>query len=242
VRAALAVERCPDSLSESVTVRSRRFSERNDDREQQHDRIENDVRSAGKTLGVGGEHRPQAGKAQGDAENPANEGEEYALGQELPEESEASGAEGRTNRKLLLSRLGARQQQVGKVRAGNQEHETHCPLQHPERGRNAADEILLKAVEAQAMILRVGCVNFRIELVPLNEHALHVCSGLNHAHVVPQATNEVEEMAAAVSGVRGIQRQRQPDLHLRVVNVVAGGHDAHDARRNAVDADDAAHG
>ena len=38
-------------------------------------------------------------------------------------------------------------------------------------------------------------------------------------------------------GAGRIEREWQPDLHLRVVNVVARRHDAHDPRRNAVDLD-----
>ena len=52
--------------------------------------------------------------------------------------------------------------------------------------------------------------------------------------------DEIEEVAAAAARVGGIQRQRQPDLHLRVVNVVARRHDADDPGRHAVDLDDAA--
>ena len=42
-------------------------------------------------------------------------------------------------------------------------------------------------------------------------------------------------MAAATAGIGGIERQRQPELDARVVHVVAGRHDADDARRHTVD-------
>ena len=46
---------------------------------------------------------------------------------------------------------------------------------------------------------------------------------------------QIQEMPAAVARVGGIERERQPQLDLLVVNVEPGRHDPDDARRDAVD-------
>ena len=82
-------------------------------------------------------------------------------------------------------------------------------------------------------------VRVAIELTPLLQHALDVCVGLRHADAVFQPADEVQEVSAAVARIGGVERQGQPDLRLRVVDVVPRRHDADDARRRAVDGDHA---
>ena len=161
------------------------------------------------------------------------------FGEELAQQPETPGAERRANRKLFLSGLGACEQQVREVCARDEQHKGDSALEYPQRRRDSADEILLQPVEPDAMALRVRRVHFRIELRPLHQQALDVCARLGQRHAVSQASDEVEEVTAAISWGRGIERQRQPDLHLGVVHVIAGRHDADDPPRRAVDADDA---
>ena len=60
--------------------------------------------------------------------------EQNALGEQLPDQPAAAGAEREPHRELALPRRGPRQQQVGDVRAGDQQHRAHRPAeQHRDR-------------------------------------------------------------------------------------------------------------
>ena len=156
VRAAEAVDRCPASLSELLTTCSRRCrsgdrpksdarDQRNGDREQQHDRDRARFRPRSRqALRVRRQQRAQAAKAQHRAERAAGEREHDPLGQELPQQPPAPGAERRADRELALPRLGAGEHQVRQVGARDEQHEPHRALQHPERRAEAADEVVLQ--------------------------------------------------------------------------------------------------
>ena len=139
------------------------------EREQQHDRIERDLPRPRQALGVGRQQRAQAAKAERRAERPADERQHDPLGQELPQQPPASGAERRADRELALPRLGARQHQVRQVGAGDEQHEPDRALQHPERRAEAADEVVLQPVETQPMLLLVRRVMPCDPLRPLDE-------------------------------------------------------------------------
>ena len=58
-----------------------------------------------------------------------------------------------------MPRLGAHQQQVRHVGARDEEHERDGGLQDDERRADAADDVLLQIVVAQAVVLGRWCVN-----------------------------------------------------------------------------------
>ena len=69
---------------------------------------------------------------------------------ELAEQSPAAGAERRPDRELAMSRLGAREQEVRHVRAGNQQHEPDGDLQYPQCPPDVAHDIALAATRTGA--------------------------------------------------------------------------------------------
>ena len=73
----------------------------------------------------------------------AGDRQQHAFGHELPEQPAAAGAKRRAHRELAVTCLGARQQQVREVRAGDQQHEADRGLQHPDRAAGAAEDLLL---------------------------------------------------------------------------------------------------
>ena len=75
---------------------------------------------------------------------PPSAGEQQALGQHLPRQPPPAGADGRAHRQLALPADGARQQQVGDVDAGHQQHDAHRRHQHDERMPHVADDVLVQ--------------------------------------------------------------------------------------------------
>ena len=62
-------------------------------------------------------------KARSSPRTPPNSASTHALGEELAQQPAARGSQGRADGDLLLPRLGPRQQQVGHVDAGDQQHQ-----------------------------------------------------------------------------------------------------------------------
>ena len=88
-------------------------------------------------------------RASEQAQRPAGERQQHALGHELAEEPAAARAERGPHRELPMPRFRARQQQVGEVRARNQQHESDGRLQHPDRAARAADDLVLHGLHLQ---------------------------------------------------------------------------------------------
>ena len=76
--------------------------------------------------------RPPHGQQQ--SQQPAERGEDEALGEKLPHEAAPAAAERGPDRDLAVARRGARQQQVGHVRAADQQDEADRAEQHHQRG------------------------------------------------------------------------------------------------------------
>src|SRR5262245_31913060 len=71
------------------------------------------------------EHQINAPKGERQTKRAADYTEEKALGEQLAEDAPAAGSERRSNSNLPLSRRCPRQQQVGDVRAGDQQYQSH---------------------------------------------------------------------------------------------------------------------
>src|ERR1700761_540954 len=76
--------------------------------------------------------------ADSESGNAAKQAEEHALGQKLADEPSAAGADGETNGDFLPPAHRTRHQQVGNVRAGNEQHQAHDEQQHRAYQRQAA--------------------------------------------------------------------------------------------------------
>ena len=90
----------------------------------------------------------------------ADQREHERLGHDLPDQTRPPGAERGANRQLLAASGRAAEHQVGEIRAGDQQHESHRREQHEERPLDVADQLLLQAhdIHAVALGFRVrGC-------------------------------------------------------------------------------------
>ena len=95
-----------------------------------------------------------ASEQPGDA---AGDREQEALGHEMTNETSAAGAERAPHRHLLAPAERARQQQVGDVGAGDQQHERDGAEQDGERAPHFADHLFLQRhdAERQAAVGRI---------------------------------------------------------------------------------------
>ena len=76
--------------------------------------------------------------------------EHHALDDQLPHDAAAAAAERRPHGNLLLPAHGAREQQIGDVRARNQQHERHRAQQHEQRRPDVLHEHVLQRRHARA--------------------------------------------------------------------------------------------
>ena len=88
-------------------------------------------------LAVGEEASQQAdaGNRDQDAERAGKKGEQNALGQELADQPEPSGADAETHRHLAAAGRGTCEQEVRRVRARDRQNQPHHDEQHIERLR-----------------------------------------------------------------------------------------------------------
>ena len=90
-----------------------------------------------------------------EAERAAREGHERRLGQQLPDDPGPVGAERRADRDLLAAGERSGEDEVGHVRARDEQHEADRAEQHPERPPHVADEVLVERDHRRAPALVV---------------------------------------------------------------------------------------
>ena len=115
--------------------------QRNGEREQQDEWIDPDLAGAGQAVRRVGDERPDAGICQAEADDPAREGKGEAFRQQLPGDPARARAERGVDRQFLLPRLGAHQEQIRDVGAGDQQDQADRAEEHPEHASNVADHV-----------------------------------------------------------------------------------------------------
>ena len=171
-RVAPAVDRCPDSFNVMLTVCWRRFTSGASPNSIPVTTETTTVKARttgsremsaarGNAVRIRGQERAETGKGDSDADGAADQREQDSLGQELSKDPPATRAECGPDGELTLTRFGARQQEVGEIGAGDEQHEPDRTLQHPQRLADAADHVVLQPVEPQPMILLVRDVRLR---------------------------------------------------------------------------------
>ena len=150
-------------------------------------------------------------------EHAADHREQHAFGHELAQQPAAAGAERRAHGKLAMTRLRAREQQVGEVRARDQQHEPDRRLQHPDGAAGAADDFLLHRLHLQD-VTRAGvrrCAPRRLPAAARTRGSSRrrarpssECSAVSSVcaccarHAVLQPADQIEEVAAAILAIR----------------------------------------
>ena len=203
---------------------------------------------------------PRQQHGEGHAGDPAGERQQQALHQELADELPPARAERRLDRHLLLSGRGAREQQVRDVRARDQQHEAHEPLEDderlleaipqvglPARGRDEQERLLQEALPRVRELLEELAKEFLLLALPIQ----HAQRGLRlfHRHAGLQAPEHVEPgvtlVLELVPGGRDgrLHHHGHPQVRgdPRVGALEAGVGDADDGERAAVQTDRRAH-
>ena len=83
-----------------------------------------------RTGGQQAQQHPHAPIGEGQAGQSTDDREDYGFGDQLRDQAPASGADGDADRDFLSPRRRARQQQVGHVRAGDQQNQADHRAQH----------------------------------------------------------------------------------------------------------------
>ncbi len=104
-------------------------------------------------------------------------GEGEALRQHLANESPRRAAERRADGELALARRGADEQQIGDVRAGDEEDEEHRARERRDRRPHTLDEVVVHRHDVE---VRVGGLHDREPLAQVGGHALGLGLGLLH--------------------------------------------------------------
>ena len=107
---------------------------------------------------------PQGRIRQAQTHRAAEQSERHAFDEHRPRDSPPAGAERSPDRELLLAGLGADEQQIGHVRAGDQQHQPQRPHHHPQRRADVSDDVLLQRLEPgrEASVLKYRAIDSRI--------------------------------------------------------------------------------
>ncbi len=193
-------------------------------REPQDARVDGDRRRA-RQLRAGeddeGAHDPD-GKQ--NAEGTARERQQQALDRHLAREIGGGGAERDANGHFAAACESGREQQVGHVRARDEEHAQHRAEEHAQRRPDASDRRLEQRLHVDAVIVLELTRECLAERAHLGGRALE-----RHARLQPRVGDEKVTAAR-----RRIELALQRHEHLGPAMREAVGHDADDLVRDAV--------
>ena len=166
------------------------------------------------------------------SQRPAEGGELQALDQELVQEPRAAGAERHPDRHLAGSHRRAHQEQVGDVRASDQEDAAHGAKQNEQRLPDLTHDLLLERNDRRAP-LRVHLGALR---GGLRRDRFHLGARRLDRNVGPQAGDGLV-VAALARRARGVDLDRDEELGAQVRERETRRHDAGDDAQRAVDRD-----
>ncbi len=106
---------------------------------------------AGEAGGADGEQGANAGVAEDEAEDAADEGEDDAFGQQLTDDACAARAHGGANGEFTLAAGGADKEKVGDVGAGDEQNEADGAEEDEERVTSAGDDGVAQRLDAEAV-------------------------------------------------------------------------------------------
>ena len=154
--------------------------------------IDSDFGQTRQSRGSFGGQDSNGSVGQPQAQNPAHDSQSQALHQHFARDSSPPGAERGPDREFLLAALGANQQQIRDVRAGDEQNQPDGSHQHPQHGADVPHHLLLQGLEfgTEAGILKQSAVETRRRgpsFDPDPQHASNVGIGLLHGDAGLQA-------------------------------------------------------
>ncbi len=183
----------------------------NDNSEHEHAPVEGDqgavLADAGKVGGVDAEQGANPDDSGGGSDRSADQGEEYAFGEQLADDAGTSSAHGDADGHFATAADGACQEEIGDVGTGDQEDEADGAGEHQDGRANVADEGLADGFHAEALIVGQGGGELAAEV---GCGDLEAGFGLIHGHAGFQAAAD-GEVVALVLGI-GIELKGYPDI------------------------------
>ncbi len=204
----------------------------------------------GRSVGAIATRRRTAARATSTPEHPSDQGKDQALGERLSRESRARCPERGANGELLSARVGAHEEEIGDVHAGDQEDEGHCSKQRQQEGTRVAQQDVTQAACARGQRLRGG-VDVGVQRLPAARHRVEFgvdrveiasrCRTADHRQVVIVA--RPERVVAKPHGAPECRPARDPRRASASRRRIAerGRHDARDRHRRTIDFDRAPH-
>jgi hypothetical protein len=213
-------------------------AQRHDERERQHAAIDGDL--AGARREAAGEVHEQAEPAvrEGHAHQRAQHREDHGLGEQDPAQPAALGAHRPPDGELAVALEGAREHQIGHVRAGGEEHEPGDGHQQEQRLPRVGRECLAQGRDAHGIargrivVLRVLPVHARGDVIDLGlslldrgarrnarEHVRHsVRAAVHHRRIqVVRAGDDVDEKVGLAGerrrGLENADDRDRPAVH-----------------------------
>ncbi len=206
------------------------------EREREHDPIQANGFRPRDRLRMNGEQRGCRPQRQQHTDHRSRTREHQALDDELLHEPSARGPQRRAHRDLGVPPLRAREQQVGHIHGGDDQHDRDGRQQQPQRLAPLADHILAERVEEDEVTHRVMLV-FGI---PRIRNRLQLAPRLLQRDAGPQAAQRQQIVREPVGRRRLVEPERRPQLDRRVRKPEALGHDPDDRGGFTVDPDGAA--
>src|SRR5262249_27999815 len=132
-----------------------------------------------------------------------------------------------------ISSLRAGQKQICKIRTGDEKHEYDSDLHDPYRAADAAENLVaqwlhLKNVAALLAAQRREDMTFDSAdaLAPVLNKIIQLPLSRLRRNTVLQPADQVQEVAAAIARIGGVQTEGQPDLGAVLHEIRTGRHDA----------------
>ena len=160
-------------------------AERHHERERHRARIEHDRFDARHVHGAERAYRLHAPVREGDTRSSTADRDERALREQLPKDARPTGAERHANGQLALAGRRPGEEQVGEVRAGDEQHEPDGDEEDEKTWTHPADELPLERLDGH-LDVRVGA---RVLALELQRDGIELRLGLDELDARPEATD-----------------------------------------------------
>ena len=214
---------------------------RDAEREEKDQGVDPDFRGARQAVRCVGDERADARVGEPEADDAAGKGEGHAFRQQFPGDPAGSRAERGVDRQLLLPRFGSDQEQVGDVRAGDEQNEADSAEEHPQHATDISDDIgrerpdvrsdlhVVEHLAREAGWHRKAIRDERNQPRNVGVRLLHRDAGLQPRHAPIAEVGRVQ--------LRTVEAERQNQLRVAIEEAEPGGKHADDLARLAVDDD-----
>ena len=182
-------------------------------RKKQHPPVDADRGEAGQVRGLQHVDPPDARVGQQHAADPACQGQEQALGEQLPHDVAAAGSQRHTQRHFTPPVQRPGEQQIGHVGARDEQDAGDRRKQGPENRSHITDHLFKQRHHAEGQPA-VGRIHVRMFCAQAGGERVHLSLGGCHSDARFEPADEVVILAGTCGGGRCLQGERQKDVGL----------------------------